>query len=227
MPGYSMSADEVTYWQDLAALLDPDAYELVVGANVSRTVTTGETWYLLWGWFLQATGGGEHFFQRHANVYEALPLTAGRVLTTHATNAGSTMYLCKPSLVVSGDSRYTDDPRALFFDRLRRVGELTHYQVGGTSTNNANVAVAFPTDFTPGLVIHQSVHDVAWLGLKNVAGTTVVATQDEISDTDRARFANTTFLPFLRTTFDRIELRGASQSEGRATMTYVKLPGDW
>ena len=68
MPGYSMSADEVTYWQDLAALLDPDAYELVVGANVSRTVTTGETWYLLWGWFLQATGGGEHFFQRHANV---------------------------------------------------------------------------------------------------------------------------------------------------------------
>jgi len=225
--GYTMSADEVAYWQDLAALLDPDAYELVIGANVSRTVTAGETWYLLWGWFLQATGGGEHFFQRHANIYEALPLPEGRVLTTHATTAGSTMYLCKPSLVTGGDSRYTADPRALFFDRVRRIGELTHYTIGGTSTNNAVVAATFPADFTNGLVIHQSVHDVAWLGLSDGAETTVVATQDEISDTDRARFANTTLLPFVRATFTKIRLRGASQSEGRATMTYIKLPGDW
>lgn len=227
MPGYTLSADEVTFWQDMAALLDPDAYEFVIGAAQSRTVTAGEHWYLLGAWYLQATGGGSHFFQRHGNVAEPLILPEGRTLTTHATTAGSHMYLCKPSLVIGGDNRYSTDPRGLFFDRLMRLGELTQYTIGGVSTDNGNVLTAFPTDFTDGLVVHVSTHDVAWLGLSYTDDTSVLPMQDEISDTNRVRFANAQMLPFKRTTFPKVQMRGATQSEGRATMTYVKLPADW
>lgn len=227
-PGYTMGADEFAHWQDQAALLDPDAYEWVVGTSQARTVPAGQTYYLASGWYLQAGGGGQHFFQRHPDHRTALPVPAGRTLTTHASIAGSCMYLCKPALVTGSDARYTDDPRGLYFERIRRLAsELEHFEIGGTSTNNGSVNVAFPTDFTDGMLVHVSHHDVSWIGLRDAVSGSVPPTLDEISDTDRIRFAEPVVYPFKRTTFSGISLRGATQSEGRASITYVKLPGDW
>jgi hypothetical protein len=233
VPGYVMSADEVSFWQDLAALLDPAAYEFVVGSNTSRTVASGETWYLASAWYLQGPSGAAEF-HRHGDIHEALPLTDGTVLTTWT--AGTTygpptgtanMYLCKPSLVTGGDSRYTDDPRALYFDRMRQIGELTQYTIGNANTGNTPIYTAFPTDFTNGLVVHVSAHDIAWIDLTHVGDDTGLTIHDEISDTNRCRFAMRCIIPFVRTVFPKIGFRGATQAEGNGTIRYLKLPGGW
>lgn len=227
MPGYVMSADEVTFWQDQAALLDPNAHTLVIGAAQSVTVPGGEHWYLRSGWYIQATGGGAHFFQRHAQADEALILPTGRTLTTHATNPLSLMYLCKPALVTGSDARYMSDPRALFFNRMIRLGSLTQYTIGVVETGTGQPTAAFPADFTDGLVVHVSTHDVAWTGLLINGTTAVPPLQDEISDAAPVRMANPVLFPFKRATLPSIQAYGASAPQGRATVTYVKLPGDW
>jgi hypothetical protein len=224
---YTMTEDEVAYWQDQAALLDPDAYEYVQGINLTRTVTAGQNWYLVSGWYLTASGGGLHFFHRERGVFDPLPLPAGRAVTTHASFVGSAMYLCKPALVIPGDSRYTSDPRGLYFERKRRIAtELTQYTIGTTITGSGQTTTAFPTDFTDGLVIHVATHDLAWVILKfdNDGGPIL---QPEISDIDPVRFANTVVMPFKRTTFANILAQGANEAQGRASIVYLKLPGDW
>lgn len=226
--GYSMTADEVAFWQDQAALLDPAAYELVAANSTSRTVSAGERWYLVNGWHLDATGAGTTWFHRPSDVNRALVLSEGTVIATGAP-AGNTafMYLCKPSLVTGSDARYTADPRGLYFDRINALAGLTQYQLGATNTGSSTVTSTFPTDFTEGFVIHASVHDVAWLILRDGADTIGVNLHNEISDTDRIRWAERLAMPFLRTDFPKIMSRGASETEGRATLTYVKLPGGW
>jgi hypothetical protein len=224
--GYVMSADEVAFWQDHAALLDPDAYEWVNGNSQSRTVGAGEHWYLLNAWNVEATGGGTTWFHRPMGIDHALPLSEGTVITTRS--AGGGMYLCKPSLVTGSDARYTDDPRALYFDRMQRIGELTQYFIGATNTGSSASSVAFPGDFTNGLIIHVSSHDVAWTITRDAAtvgGAT--NTLNEISDSNRMRFAETVIVPFKRTVLDAIMIQGVSETEGRATVHFLKLPGDW
>ncbi len=43
LPEDAMSADETAFWSDMAALLDPDAYEAVVGTSLTRTVPAAST----------------------------------------------------------------------------------------------------------------------------------------------------------------------------------------
>lgn len=222
------STDEYHYWQDRAALLDPEAYAHTTGAAQTITVPGGENWYLLSAWYVQTTGGGLHDFHRQAHYEMALPLPAGKSITTHASNAGSSIYVCKPKLVIDADSRYVDDPKGLYYERLRRMAsELTQYTIGMAITDNTSPTAAFPTDFTNGLVMHATQHDLAWIALSGSAANGALAILNEISDDDRSRFAETCILPFKRTTFDVIEARGASESEGRGTVTYCKLPADW
>lgn len=228
-----MTTDETLFWRDLAALLDPAAYEFVVGSNQSRTVTAGETWYLASAWYLAGPSGSAEF-HRHGDIHEALPLTAGTTLTTWTagttfgpSGATANMYLCKPSLVTGGDSRYTTDPKGLYFDRLRRIGELQQYTLSTTDSTNTPIYTAFPADFTYGLVIHVSAHDCAWIDLSYVGDTTGLTIHDEISDSTRVRFAMRVILPFARATFPKIGYRGASLSEGTGVIRYLKLPADW
>lgn len=227
MPGYSMSADEVNYWSDLAALLDPDAYVFDIGTSQTHTVGAGERDYLVNGWYLAATGGGVSWFHRVCHIWDAHLLSAGATVTTDASNAGSSFYICQPNLVTGGDSRYASDPRALFFDRLTRISELTHYQLGDTETTTNDTTVPFPTDFTDGLMLHTSSHDVAWTILLESGAAGGINTLNEISDASRIRFAQPTLFPFKRTTFPNIKIQGVGQAEGRGTVTYLKLPGDW
>lgn len=224
-----MTADEITYWQDQAALLDPAAYVLYSGNSQSQTVTGGERWYLVNGWNLKATGAGTTWYHRPADVNRALMLSAGTVIeTTTPPDGVSTafMYLCKPSLVTGSDARYTSDPRALYFDRINGMGALTQYRLGATVTGSGTTTTSFPNDFTDGLIIHASVHDVAWMILASGgAGTSNL--HNEISDSGRIRWAESLLMPFLRTTSPDTIIQGASQTEGRATLSYLKLPGGW
>lgn len=225
--GYSMTADEVNYWSDMAALLDPAAYVTKIGTSQTHTVGAGERDYLMNGWYLQASGGGSSWFHRPCNIWDAMPLVAGQTITTDASNAGSLMYVCQPSLVTGADARYTSDPRGLFFTRLMTIPTLTVYQIGATRTDGSTSTVAFPTDFTNGLVLHTSTHDLAWTIMLHSSGAGGMNTHDEIGDSSPIRFASPTLFPFVRTTFPNIKVQGVSLSEGRGTVTYVKLPGGW
>jgi hypothetical protein len=226
--GYSMSAEEVTFWQDMAALLDPDAYEWVItsGTPASRTVPSDEHWYLVSGWKLYTLGGTTPlWFHRQVDVrVQPLVLPADTVIST-SNVSGSSMYLCKPSLVTGGDSRYASDPRALYFERLALLGTLPQFQVGGTQTDNGISTAAFAGGFTDGLIVHASQHDVAWIAMFDTGAAGAGLLLNEISDTDRNRFAETVLMPFKTTTWDSVEWRGATQSEGQTNVNYVKLDG--
>jgi hypothetical protein len=221
--------DETDFWQDMAATLDPAAYEWIEGNSISRTVPSGETWYVQEAWFVQVIeGGGVNWFHRGGDARDAFPIPAGTTLVTDASKAFAHMYLCKPSLVTGSDSRYTTDPRALYFNRLRRLSsELELHQIGGTQTNNATGTATLPTDFVNGMVVHVSTHDLAWIIPYDAAEHGGIITQFEVSDTDRVRVANNVLIPFVRAAFPKIIWRGATQTEGRGTITYVKLPSDW
>lgn len=225
--GYSMSPDEVAYWQDQAALLDPDAYVLFHGNTESETVPAGERWYLVNGWNLKATGQGTTWYHRPADVNRALMLPEGTTIETSEPGGGSIafMYICQPSLVAGSDARYTTDPRALYFDRLIKMGELAQHRLGSTATGSGQVGDAFPGDFTDGLIVHVSVHDVAWMILLNTGGDGASNLHNEISDSSRIRWAEPLVMPFKRTTFPETLIQGVSQGEGRATLSYLKLDG--
>jgi hypothetical protein len=224
-----MTADEVSFWQDMAVLLDPDAYEWIISTSpTSRTVPAGEHWFLVSAWKVYTLGGTTPlWFHRQVDVrVQPLVLPENTVISTSSTS-GSSMYLCKPSLVTGGDSRYTSDPRGLYFERLAQLYTLEQFQLGGTVTDNSIGTAAFPGGFTNGMIVHASQHDVAWVAMFDTGATGAGLLLNEISDTDRNRFAESVFLPFKTTTWDSVEWRGASQSEGAANVNYVKLPGGW
>lgn len=225
--GYTMSADEVTFWQDQAALLDPLAYEVHAATSGTATVPGGERWYLLNGWHLGASGAGTSWFHRPLDVDNAMMLSEGTVITYINPGGGgqATSYICKPSLVTGSDARYTDDPRGLYFERIMRMGTLTQYQIGNTATGSSEVNVSFPGGFTYGLLQQVSGNDVAWVILRGSVGA--INTLNEISDFDPARFAQKVICPFDATVFTEIGIRGTSSVDGRGTVTYLKLPADW
>jgi hypothetical protein len=214
----------------MAAMLDPAAYVYAIGTSQTTTVTAGQSWYLLNGWYLDSSSGGS-WFHRRLHVFDAQALSAGTTITTdNGTNtANGFYYICKPSLVTGGDSRYTSDPRALFFDRVHQLQyTLTQYQIGATRTDTGTSTVAFPSDFTNGFTLHTSAHDIDWLILLESGGSGGMNTLNEIGDgSNPIRFTGETWCPFVRTTFPNIKVHGAGAAEGRGVLTYVKLPGGW
>lgn len=223
--GYTMTAEEVTWWQGQAALLDPAAYDFIVGTGQTETVPSGETWYLVNGWKLDAVAG--EWYHRSIDVGRAMPLSEGTSVTTHASEAASFMYLCKPSLVTGVDSRYSTDPRGLYFDRIAQLGTLPQFQIGLTETGTGTPTATFPGDFTNGCLVQVSVHDVAWLILLEAGESGGMNTLPEVSDTHQNRYAEACFVPFVRATFPKIMIRGVNESEGSGSAWYVKLPGGW
>lgn len=220
-----MSADETSFWQDQAALLDPLAYVYYVGTSQSITVTAGERWYATNLWEVQ--GSSTNRYHRPVGFDDAAMLGAGTTLTTSSTDASSFMYICKPSLVTGSDARYSTDPKALFFTRLIALGTLTQFQLGGNVTDGAEHQYSFPGGFTYGFGLHTSSHDVAWTILRDSGGTAGLNTLNEISDTTPIRFAEPTLFPFTVATFPKVAAKGVSLATGGVTFTYVKLPGSW
>lgn len=137
------------------------------------------------------------------------------------------MYLCKPSLVTGSDARYSSDPKGLYYERIQRLADLARYQVSAARTDNGVTDVTLPTDFTDGMLVHVTTHDLAWIILEESGGAGGMNTLNEISDTDPIRFAEAVLTPFKRTTFPVVSFRGATQAQGQGTLTYCKLPADW
>lgn len=202
-----LSADERAYWKDKAALLDPAAYVFLTGAAFSETVPAGETWFALNLW--NATVNTVHTELRVADINRAIPLPAGTVVASNG-NANAFAYLCKPALVVGGASYAT--PRTLYFNRVNRLRTLALNVLRVATVEGAAVGTiyeaSFPTDFTNGFITGAATFDAAWVILRSgIDGPNLLS---EISDNHAARLAENIMLPFVRTTHDRIGVRGAN-----------------
>lgn len=223
-----INPDELYYWQVRAALLDPLAYDLYEGSATTGTVPAGETWYVVSGWYVDL-GSSRSIFQRMPDAagenYYALG--AGESFTLSALTADPCIYICKPKGVIASDARYQSDPRGLFYKRLRRLTELPQYNIGHNNTGATVVSSAFPADFTYGMVVHASSHDVAWTILRDTATGAGINLNNEVSDSNRIRFAERVVLPFTRAELSYVESQGVSLPEGTVNVRYVKLPGDW
>jgi hypothetical protein len=230
--GYTMGAAETAWWADMAALLDPAAWSLIETNDTDVTVATGEVYYLQEGWNLDATGAGSEWFHRGGDVRDAFPISAGTTFGTDQDPAGPSnlahLYYARPSLVTAGDSRYTTDPRGLYFERLRRLAtELPQYKIGVAISGSGQTTATFPTDFDNGMILHVSSQDIAWVIPRSASGDSGLITQMEISDIDPIRVAAVCLIPFVRTQFPSILAQGANLATGRTTITYAKLPADW
>jgi len=234
----SESASEFSYWQTQAALLDPSAYVLYSAtgnSGMTITVPAGQTWYSLSQY--QTHGSGYH--QRAANVNQVIALAPG---TTFTPNQSFYLYVCEPALVIATDSRYTIDPKGLYYNRLRELDTLPIYYAQtillATMAVNATLTVNFPSGFNKGMIVAASCYDAAWGGMRYMQGTDTLGTlnlQDEINNYHTKRFASGLRFPFLTSIMPGIEgcagnyagTAATTSNGGLFNIDYVQLPDNW
>lgn len=243
------ASDEVQYWRDMAALLDPDCYQYVIGTGWTRTVPAGKVWYLLNAWGLRKPGNPFQSYKWHhrdLDTREALLLPSGFTLQGDSINAHSYAYFADPSLVQAGDARYLEDPKGLYFERLARLRTLPLHMVGvhrpvGTTLAAANPERLnyFPAGHDRILLRHVDCHDGCWVILQSGNLDTItngMNTQDELDDVRPMRLTRTVFAPILRSVHSAIRLGHASITgdmnqpqtyDGWGSVHYNVLPSDW
>lgn len=235
-----MEGNEKKYWQERAALLDPRAYVLRskanLGAGYSETVPEGENWLLINVFYCRIAGGPLFYNHRVPDIDAAVPLTSGTRIEFHSSSSYSMYYSCRPQLVIASDSRYEDDPKGLYFDRLNALKNIQSSVIGvnipyGTANGN-NTDSLFPADFDDAICTSYSANDVSWAGLAGNAGAMNLG--NEISDDHQQRQGHKVLFPFSRSIFPRLRCRGSnaagntgSYMSGNGQITYVKLPSAW
>lgn len=228
--------NELDYWTRLAVLLDPAAFVLHKGGSFNVTVPDGGVWYALNMWNVRLGSTGPTLWQRRvAKLWDATLLPQGTNLQDNGSNG--MLYVCKPELVTS-DAKYRD-PRGLFFRRLARLKTLPLYATAVTIASGASVvnnasSVAFPADFTNGIITQAFAFDVAWTITGASATDGLVNLSDEISDAHAIRFAESMLFPFVRTAQPYIVVHagnvdgaGGLSLAGNGGVLYHKLPSDW
>lgn len=256
----TLSANETLYWQHKAALLDPRSWTWYYDNWIDErdwgpiTVPEGKTWFTTNLYQAAINGSGmRSAYLRKLDVREALALPAGTTITNQVSpeRAYAGIMLCKPESVIDIDSRYTSDPKELFYTRDALLKTLPireaamHITAGGDSFRIENVLL--PDDFTYGMVLAASCYDVAWITLD---GTPDVVegpnTQSEINNQHSQRFASSLMQPFSREVFDRIQIQTGNRwgtnmltpdtpntvgsnytIEGYGSLLYCVLPSGW
>lgn len=233
---------EQRHYADRAALLDPDCYEYFIGPTWFFQVPDGEAWYCLNMWDVNTYNNLHKLYHRDADIDDAMTLPPGSGWASGGPSGF--MLVAKPSKVQSVDTRYTDDPKALYYDRLEKLRLLPQRIISvsrptGTSTNVLTQAF-MPADFTKGIIRHWQVHDGSWMALiGDGVFTRIINTQDERNDKFPIRFTSSVMLPFKRSMFNGIFLGNGSETgafndftvpqalPGFGAAQYSVLPADW
>jgi hypothetical protein len=231
----TMSAAELSFWKDRAAMLDPAAYVYWKGASFSVTVPAGEVMYVLNAWITTIQGSAQ-WFHRDLGIDECFPVPAGTTIASNG-NTDSFLYACRPALVTS-DPAY-NDPKGLYYSRIAalratQMSQVSASQAAGSAPGTAGIT-AFPTDFSDGMLAQVSVEDSAWCILLDPIGRGALNTCIEISDAHQFRPTKALLTPFKRLNFPSISCQGASVSGngtdtnfgGAGVISYYKLPGSW
>lgn len=168
-------------------------------------------------------------------------LPPGFVLQTEDYDFGLAYYAA-PSIVQVGDTRYQDDPKGLYFERLQKLRSTpmehinTHIPVGALPTNPAYRRASFPVTCERIMLRHVDCHDGCWLTLCNADFTHSMNTQDEVDDVRPIRFTKSMMVPILRSLHSGIYLGHGVASgnsalgstyNGWGTAMFQRLPADW
>lgn len=235
-----MDLNEKRFWQDQAALLDPNAFVLrskvTRGADFVESVPSGEQWYVMNAFWVCLSGNDAPYCHRTPDVLKATPLGAGTKIEFGASDY-SFHYTCRPEVVICKDKRYQDAPKELYFSRLNRMRALPASVIKVAIDDNAAYGVTtetpFPADFANALVTSYSNLNMAWGGLGSANGAMNLG--PEMSDDHQNRIGERTLFPFSRSVFTTLRARGGSVSglkdipyiRGNCQVTYLKLPSDW
>jgi hypothetical protein len=224
------ASNTIDYWTTMYKLLDPAAYTYSRGATQTWTVPGGNTWYALGLQNVNINGVGP-YFHRKMNIFNAIELPAGTVVTSGASVGF--IYYC--DLAAAADP--TGNPEEAFYSRLATlkgtpVSALSASISVGQAAGTLGTA-SFPGGSTYGIIRGVSCHDVAWVILTPVAGG--LNTLDEISDDHQQRLTSSTLAPFSFSTFSGIMVRAASVSgnavdtslAGTGVVLYSALPANW
>lgn len=204
------------YYDQLCALLEPDALEPLRVGTGSVTISAGVTKYLVLGWALQF---GANSRLEIRDPRDPLPL---RNVTISGIGAASTMILLDPTLPTYADSWTT------YHDRLLAIATMDTKVIEVTAG-----ATFYP--FLPGpygcIITGNTVFNLAWVALRSTGGASSdLALNFELGDanTDWVRFGQTMRVPITKKHACGVESGSAGGiGSGGGSLTYVILPSTW
>ncbi len=246
-PGQA-SDDEIAWWQDEAAKLDPLAYVYHENPTdaLDVTVPDGHTWFATNLFNVEVNTAIRHFFplegpdyrramfQRPLDARRATAYPAGTRFRGVTGENFSNVYACDPALVVGVDPRYQADPRGLYFERLQRLKALPVVEIWLEWDGGGDLAKSLTVDlpvFDAAMLIGASVYEGAWVELGHLN------CMSEINNTHSVRFAESLLCPFMPTNIGGATITGqsgndagdgaANPAHGSVSICYQVLPSDW
>lgn len=217
-------AAEHAYFQNLAALLEPDALEyvrLATGSGSLVAATAATKWVLsMWNCALGGTTGRFDFRE------PVLPMPLYNK-AIHALASGATVALLDPSLPSYGGAS-----RAAYYDHLQAI--TTYETLYVPIETGSTVAPWIPGPYGS-ILIGISLHDVAWLGLVPPSGTgSLLTIHNEKGDSsgghyDGTRISQRLYMPVSKLLAQGIILGSDSGAidNPEGGIAYVNLPSTW
>lgn len=228
----STSSHEVTYWQKRAAMLDPAATNVRV-VQASTTVPAGETWLVWSAWKVKLAGVDLFHYVRHIDGDDSwLALPAGTVVDAsydYGGGQGAALGFQRVNAaLLATNALYTNDPRALYYQRLSAIDSAPVHVIGGAVTDTVtNHEFLFPGGVTQGIITSSSVMDVAWNALIATSNDqSAFILHPEVSDDAPIRLATPHRIPFRTSIISGMGARGAGLGTGTVALTYVDLTPD-
>jgi hypothetical protein len=209
---------DLSYFQRLAALLEPGAYEAPKYGTFTYAVGSNETKYMVLAWATYIDPNtSARYDVRMPN--DPLPL---RGITIKGSQASSTALFLDPALPVYADARDT------YYDRLAAIASLPTKHVWDAGTGNNNYSPLLPGPYGS-LLRSVMFFDYAWVALGangNVGGWPIDYELNDLTTTP-IRFAHTMRLPITKTFATTIITGYPNNANARGTITYVILPSTW
>jgi hypothetical protein len=249
-PSVIVSDDELLFWKNRAALLDPRAMVTQL-PPFDVTVPADEVWFLIDGFLLDAhlyngsttgnlAGDFAHWERRGPHYEQALPIGPGKRLINFIhdgfTVNGALTY-CRPSIVWAADARYTQDPRGLYYERINKLDRLeirqTWCRIPEGSASGTRVDTLFDwtgaEDALYGIGRAVSTSDAAWIFVKGLGADGVtpatLSLTNEITDTHGHRLDNPCIFPFVRKNDGVLGFTGVKMAAGNRSGDPADLSG--
>ena len=216
---------EHAYYQNLAALLEPDALSHIYKATGAGELVAAaaSTKWLLSAWACSLGGTTGRFDFREPGI-GPIPIYNKAI---HGLASGATVMLLDPALPDFGGAA-----REAYFDRLAAITtmEMLYVPIEAAATKAPWVPGPYGS-----IILGFSVHDLAWLALVPPAGPTSALTiHNEKGDSasshlDAIRFSQRLYLPASKRTAIGL-ISGSSYGNvdnPEGGILYVNLPADW
>lgn len=229
----SLPLNELFHWQCSAALLDPNALNLIKGGTEEETgvVPAGETWLVIGAWRVKFAGATNHQFIRQV-FPNSNPLVLPEGTAYDASyNAGPGTVGCLVfyrvnAALFAGNAGYETDPKGLYYSRLAQAtaGTVTSLTVAITDNSEQTVSIPFAAA-TGYYVTSSSFQDCAWMGFYDGVQTSLTLLPER-SDADPFRFASPHLLALNTDIYPAFSARGANSVNGVAGCTLVEITLD-